>query len=180
MGFFEGKEGVVCDYMACVIMCTKAFVDEMLILGIFVVMMLIVVGLFVGVKCLGGFFVGFILFGFMFVVMMFNVGGVWDNFKKYIENEKVYGGKKFDMYKVCVVGDIVGDFFKDIFGLVLNIFIKFMIIFFLIMVFVFRFDWKTYWYGFIVFVVEIIFVGVVYYYVWVVNGEKCVLLEEKK
>ena len=166
--------------MACVTMCTKASVDEMLIPGILAVMTPIAVGLLVGAKCLGGLLAGSISSGFMLAVMMSNAGGAWDNSKKYIENEKVYGGKKSDTHKACVVGDTVGDPFKDTSGPALNILIKLMTIFSLTMAPVFRSDWKTYWYGLIVLAVEIIFVGAAYHYVWVVNGEKCVPPEEKK
>merc|ERR1719217_931736 len=57
---------------------------------------------------------------------MSNAGGAWDNSKKYIENEKVYGGKKSETHKACVVGDTVGDPFKDTSGPALNILIKLM------------------------------------------------------
>ena len=179
-GLLEGKEGVVCDHMACVTMCTKASVDEMLIPGILAVMTPIAVGLLVGAKCLGGLLAGAISSGFMLAVMMSNAGGAWDNSKKYIENEKVYGGKKSETHKACVVGDTVGDPFKDTSGPALNILIKLMTIFSLTMAPVFRSDWKTYWYGLIVLAVEIIFVGAAYHYVWVINGEKSVPPEEKK
>ena len=116
----------------------------------------------------------------MLAVMMSNAGGAWDNSKKYIENEKVYGGKKSETHKACVVGDTVGDPFKDTSGPALNILIKLMTIFSLTMAPVFRSDWKTYWYGLIVLGVEIIMVGVAYWHVWVVNGEKCVPPEEEK
>merc|ERR1719399_2712006 len=179
-GLLEGKEGVVCDHMACVTMCTKASIDEMLLPGILAVMTPISVGLLIGAKCLGGLLAGSIASGFMLAVMMSNAGGAWDNSKKYIENEKVYGGKKSETHKACVVGDTVGDPFKDTSGPALNILIKLMTIFSLTMAPVFRSDWKTYWYGLIVLGVEIIMVGVAYWHVWVVNGEKCVPPEEEK
>ena len=179
-GLLEGKEGVVCDHMACVTMCTKASINEMLLPGILAVMTPISVGLLIGAKCLGGLLAGAIASGFMLAVMMSNAGGAWDNSKKYIENEKVYGGKKSDTHKACVVGDTVGDPFKDTSGPALNILIKLMTIFSLTMAPVFRSDWKTYWYGLIVLAVEIIMVGVAYWHVWVVNGEKCVPPEEQK
>jgi len=161
-------------------MCTKASIDEMLLPGILAVMTPISVGLLIGAKCLGGLLAGSIASGFMLAVMMSNAGGAWDNSKKYIENEKVYGGKKSETHKACVVGDTVGDPFKDTSGPALNILIKLMTIFSLTMAPVFRSDWKTYWYGLIVLGVEIIMVGVAYWHVWVVNGEKCVPPEEEK
>jgi hypothetical protein len=116
----------------------------------------------------------------MLAVMMSNAGGAWDNSKKYIENEKVYGGKKSDTHKACVVGDTVGDPFKDTSGPALNILIKLMTIFSLTMAPVFRGDWATWWYGLIVLCVEIIFVGIAYWYVWIVNGEESVAPEHAK
>ena len=173
-GLLEGKEGVHCEHMACVTMCTKASVNEMILPGVIAVFTPIAVGLLVGAKCLGGLLAGAIASGFMLAVMMSNAGGAWDNSKKYIENEKVYGGKKSNTHKACVVGDTVGDPFKDTSGPALNILIKLMTIFSLTMAPVFRSDWKTYWYGLIVLAVEIIIVGIAYWHVWVVNGEKCV------
>jgi K(+)-stimulated pyrophosphate-energized sodium pump len=161
-------------------MCTKASVDEMILPGVIAVFTPIAVGLLIGAKCLGGLLAGAISSGFMLAVMMSNAGGAWDNSKKYIENEKVYGGKKSDTHKACVVGDTVGDPFKDTSGPALNILIKLMTIFSLTMAPVFRSDWTTWWYGVFVLCVEIAAVMVAYYYVWVRNGEKCIPPEHKK
>ena len=87
-GLLEGKEGVVCDHMACVESCTKSSINEMLLPGIIAVFTPISIGLLVGAKCLGGLLAGSIASGFMLAVMMSNAGGAWDNCKKYIENEK--------------------------------------------------------------------------------------------
>jgi len=171
-GLLEGREGVVCDHMACVRMCTKASVDEMLLPGIIAVLTPISVGLLIGAKCLGGLLAGAISSGFMLAVMMSNAGGAWDNSKKYIENEKVYGGKKSPTHIACVVGDTVGDPFKDTSGPSLNILIKLMTVFSLTLAPVFRNDWDTWWQGLIVLAVEIILIGAAFYYVWIVNGEK--------
>jgi len=166
-GLLEGKEGVKCDHMACVKMCTISSVNEMIIPGVIAVFSPIAIGLLVGAKCLGGLLAGAIASGFMLAVMMANAGGAWDNSKKYIENEKVYGGKKSATHKACVVGDTVGDPFKDTSGPSLNILIKLMTIFALTMAPMFRADWKTWWYGLIVLAVELIIIGVAYYFVWV-------------
>lgn len=73
----------------------------------------------------------------MFVVTMVNVGGVWDNVKKYVE-VGYGGGKGSFVHEVIVVGDMVGDLFKDIFGFFLNIFLKLMSI--VVLVFVDQFS----------------------------------------
>jgi len=171
-GLLEGKEGVVCDHMACVESCTKSSINEMLLPGIIAVFTPISIGLLVGAKCLGGLLAGSIASGFMLAVMMSNAGGAWDNCKKYIENEKVYGGKKSDTHKACVVGDTVGDPFKDTSGPALNILIKLMTVFSLTLAPVFRDDWETYQYGLIVFAVEILLVALAYWWVWIKNGEE--------
>ncbi|CAL6345106.1 unnamed protein product [Bathycoccus prasinos] len=171
-GLLEGKEGVVCDHMACVESCTKSSINEMLLPGIIAVFTPISIGLLVGAKCLGGLLVGSIASGFMLAVMMSNAGGAWDNCKKYIENEKVYGGKKSDTHKACVVGDTVGDPFKDTSGPALNILIKLMTVFSLTLAPVFRDDWETYQYGLIVLAVEILLVALAYWWVWIKNGDE--------
>jgi H(+)-translocating pyrophosphatase len=171
-GLLEGKEGVVCDHMACVESCTKSSINEMLLPGIIAVFTPISIGLLVGAKCLGGLLAGSIASGFMLAVMMSNAGGAWDNCKKYIENEKVYGGKKSDTHKACVVGDTVGDPFKDTSGPALNILIKLMTVFSLTLAPVFRDDWETYQYGLIVLAVEILLVALAYWWVWIKNGDE--------
>ena len=119
----------MCDHMACVTMCTKASVDEMILPGVIAVFTPIAVGLLIGAKCLGGLLAGAISSCFMLAVMMSNAGGAWDNSKKYIENEKVYGCKKSYTHKACVVGDTVGDPFKDTSSVALNPVIKFTTLF---------------------------------------------------
>jgi len=162
----------VCDHMACVESCTKSSINEMLLPGIIAVFTPISIGLLVGAKCLGGLLAGSIASGFMLAVMMSNAGGAWDNCKKYIENEKVYGGKKSDTHKACVVGDTVGDPFKDTSGPALNILIKLMTVFSLTLAPVFRDDWETYQYGLIVLAVEILLVALAYWWVWIKNGDE--------
>jgi len=179
-GLLEGKEGVVCDHMACVESCTKSSINEMLLPGIIAVFTPISVGLLVGAKCLGGLLVGSISSGFMLAVMLSNAGGAWDNCKKYIENEKVYGGKKSDTHKACVVGDTVGDPFKDTSGPALNILIKLMTVFSLTLAPIFGSDWDTYWYGLIVLAVEIILVALAYWWVWVKNGDEVFTPNDEK
>ena len=133
--------------------------------GLIAILSPIWVGLLVGARCLGGMLIGSISSGFVLAVMMSNAGGAWDNAKKYIENEKVYGGKKSDTHKACVVGDTIGDPFKDTSGPALNILIKLMSIFSLTLAPVFKDDWDTWWYGLIVLAVECILIAATYKFV---------------
>ena len=187
-GLLEGREGVTCDHMTCVKLCTKSSVQEMILPGVIAVFTPITVGLFVGAKCLGGLLAGAIASGFMLAVMMSNAGGAWDNSKKYIENEKVFGGKKSPTHIACVVGDTVGDPFKDTSGPSLNILIKLMTVISLTLAPIFRDDWDTWWSGLIVFIIQVGICGGAYLYVWVLHGgedenpwtKEAFGLEEKK
>lgn len=171
-GLLEGKEGVVCDHMACVRMCTESSVKEMLLPGAIAVLSPICVGLLIGAKALAGMLIGAIASGFMLGVMMSNAGGAWDNSKKYIENEKVYGGKKSETHKACVVGDTVGDPFKDTSGPSLNILIKLMSVFSLTLAPIFRDDWVTWWEGLVVTGVSLIVFGGIYVYAWMQDEDE--------
>jgi K(+)-stimulated pyrophosphate-energized sodium pump len=67
--------------------------------------------------------------GIILATFFNNVGGAWDNAKKYIEagNLKVGGdvqGKGTEAHKAAVVGDTVGDPFKDTAGPSLHVLIK--------------------------------------------------------
>merc|ERR1711903_52796 len=126
------------------------------------------IGLLVGAKCLGGLLAGSISSGAMMAIMMSNAGGAWDNCKKYIENEKVYGGKKTDTHKACVVGDTVGDPFKDTSGPALNILLKLMAMVSLTIATLLKGqgDWDIGWYalipGFIIALTTFIYVYFIY------------------
>jgi len=63
--------------------------------------------------------------GVLLALFMANVGGAWDNAKKYIETGAL-GGKGSEPHKASVVGDTVGDPFKDTSGPSTNILIKLM------------------------------------------------------
>lgn len=61
--------------------------------------------------------------GILMALFLDNVGGAWDNAKKYIELGN-HGGKGSDAHKAAVTGDTVGDPCKDTAGPSLHVVIK--------------------------------------------------------
>ena len=111
------------DYAACVSLCTKGALHEMVAPALLAVVVPIVTGLILGPTGVVGLLGGVSVTGFAMAVFMSNAGGAWDNAKKYIERGN-HGGKGSDQHKAAVVGDTVGDPFKDTSGPSLNILIK--------------------------------------------------------
>ncbi len=111
------------DYSACVDLCTKGALHEMVAPALIAVIVPIVTGLLLGCEGVVGLLAGVSVTGFAMAVFMSNAGGAWDNAKKYIERGN-HGGKGSDQHKAAVVGDTVGDPFKDTSGPSLNILIK--------------------------------------------------------
>ena len=111
------------DYAACVSLCTKGALHEMVAPALLAVIVPIVTGLILGPTGVVGLLGGVSVTGFAMAVFMSNAGGAWDNAKKYIERGN-HGGKGSDQHKAAVVGDTVGDPFKDTSGPSLNILIK--------------------------------------------------------
>ena len=111
------------DYAACVILCTKGALHEMVAPALLAVIVPIVTGLILGPTGVVGLLGGVSVTGFAMAVFMSNAGGAWDNAKKYIERGN-HGGKGSEQHKAAVVGDTVGDPFKDTSGPSLNILIK--------------------------------------------------------
>ena len=122
-GLMEGKAKP--DYAKCVDIVTKAALQNMIVPAMIAILAPTLVGMFLGVKALGGLLIGVILSGLMMALFMSNTGAAWDNAKKYIESG-VHGGKGSDAHKAAVVGDTVGDPFKDTAGPALNALIKVM------------------------------------------------------
>ena len=111
------------DYAACVSLCTKGALHEMVAPALLAVVVPIVTGLILGPTGVVGLLGGVSVTGFAMAVFMSNAGGAWDNAKKYIEHGN-HGGKGSPQHKAAVVGDTVGDPFKDTSGPSLNILIK--------------------------------------------------------
>ena len=111
------------DYSACVDLCTKGALHEMVAPAILAVVVPILTGLILGPTGVVGLLGGVSVTGFAMAVFMSNAGGAWDNAKKYIEAGH-HGGKGSNEHKAAVVGDTVGDPFKDTSGPSLNILIK--------------------------------------------------------
>jgi K(+)-stimulated pyrophosphate-energized sodium pump len=122
-GLMEGKAKP--DYNKCIEISAHAAIVKMILPGSLAIIVPLLVGFLLGPEALGGLLAGSIASGFLLAVMMANVGGAWDNAKKYIE-EGNFGGKGSDTHKASIVGDTVGDPFKDTAGPSLNILIKLM------------------------------------------------------
>ena len=113
------------DTGRCVDIVTKNALREMIIPGTLAVALPIIVGFTLGPEALGGFLAGATVTGVLCGVFMANVGGTWDNAKKWIESGNL-GGKGTPTHAAAVVGDTVGDPFKDTCGPSMNILIKLM------------------------------------------------------
>ena len=111
------------DYSACVALCTKGALHEMVAPALLAILVPLATGLILGPTGVVGLLGGVSVTGFAMAVFMSNAGGAWDNAKKYIERGN-HGGKGSDQHKAAVVGDTVGDPFKDTSGPSLNILIK--------------------------------------------------------
>ena len=111
------------DYAACVALCTKGALQEMVVPALLAVAVPIATGLLLGPTGVVGLLCGVSVTGFAMAVFMSNAGGAWDNAKKYIEEGR-HCGKGSRQHKAAVVGDTVGDPFKDTSGPSLNILIK--------------------------------------------------------
>jgi len=111
------------DYAACVDICTRGALREMVLPTVLGVVTPIATGLLLGVEGVVGLIGGATVVGFVVAVFMANAGGAWDNAKKYIEGG-AFGGKGSDNHKAAVIGDTVGDPFKDTSGPSLNTLFK--------------------------------------------------------
>lgn len=113
------------DYEKCIEISVASAQKEMIAPAMIAMLSPVVVGLFIGVDAVLGLLVGSTLVGFLTAIKMANVGGAFDNAKKYIE-DGMHGGKGSAAHKVAVVCDTVGDPLKDTAGPSINILIKLM------------------------------------------------------
>ena len=123
------------DSRACVELVTRAALREMRFPGVIAVAFPTFVGIFfrfigemtgrplLGAECLGGFMMFATVTGILMALFLDNVGGAWDNAKKYIEVGN-FGGKGSEAHKASITGDTVGDPFKDTAGPALHVVIK--------------------------------------------------------
>jgi inorganic pyrophosphatase len=124
-GIMQGS--VKPDYKRCVEISTQASLKEMILPGILVIFTPIVFGFLFGIKALSGLLTGSLISGVQMAISSSNMGGAWDNAKKYIEKGN-YGGKGSAAHSAAVTGDTVGDPLKDTSGPALNILMKLMAI----------------------------------------------------
>merc|ERR1719486_563580 len=76
-----------------------------------------------GAAALAGYLMFATVSGILMALFFDNVGGAWDNAKKYVELGN-HGGKNSEAHKAAVTGDTVGDPFKDTAGPSLHVVIK--------------------------------------------------------
>ena len=76
-----------------------------------------------GAEVLAGYLMFATVTGILMALFLDNVGGAWDNAKKYVELGN-HGGKGSEAHKAAVTGDTVGDPFKDTAGPSLHVVIK--------------------------------------------------------
>jgi len=113
------------DTGRCIDIVTRSALKEMILPGILAVVIPLLVGFLIGKEALGGFLAGATATGVPMGIFMANVGGTWDNAKKWIEEGNM-GGKGTPVHAAAVVGDTVGDPLKDTSGPSMNILIKLM------------------------------------------------------
>ncbi|MHA1269216.1 MAG: sodium-translocating pyrophosphatase [Candidatus Helarchaeota archaeon] len=120
-GLMEGK----CDpeYARCVDISTKGALRNLIIPSIMGIIATLLVAFVLGKNALIGFLYGNLVMGLLFAVFLANVGGAWDNAKKWIEKGNL-GGKGSPAHEAAVIGDTVGDPFKDTAGPSMNSLIK--------------------------------------------------------
>jgi inorganic pyrophosphatase len=113
------------DYERCIVISTDHALREMIAPGALVMLSPLVCGFLFGTHALAGLLAGALVSGVQIAISSANMGGAWDNAKKYIS---AHQGKDNKAHEAAVVGDTVGDPLKDTSGPSLNILIKLMAI----------------------------------------------------
>ena len=125
------------DYGRAVDITARASLRNMIAPGVLAVSLPVIVGLVFryaredndGWLAVSGMLMIGTIVGIMMATFFNNVGGAWDNAKKYIESGQLKVGdetlgKGTEAHKAAVVGDTVGDPFKDTAGPSLHVLIK--------------------------------------------------------
>ncbi len=120
-GLLEGKAKP--DYARAVDISTKNALREMVAPTLLGLLSPVIIGLIFGVRGMMAYLVGVTVIAVLLALFMYNVGGAWDNAKKYIEAGN-FGGKGTEAHAASVIGDTVGDPLKDTAGPSLHILIK--------------------------------------------------------
>ena len=111
------------DYAACVDICTKNSLREMIAPGVLIVVSTLIVGFLLKAEAVAAYLVMSTISGVLLAILLNSAGSSWDNSKKYIESG-VHGGKGSEAHKAAVTGDTIGDGFKDTCAPSLHILIK--------------------------------------------------------
>ena len=129
---FNEKPGILAgtdtpDYKTCIEISSKGALAEMKLPSLLAILVPLGTGFLLGPWFVGGLLIGATVSAIMLAIFTGNVGGSWDNGKKYIESGAIEGeGKGTDAHAAAVVGDTVGDPLKDTVGPSLDILIKIM------------------------------------------------------
>ena len=132
-GLLEGTADP--DYKTCIEISSRGALNEMKIPALMSVGVPVICGFLFGVEFVGGLLIGSTLSAVMLALAAGNMGGAWDNAKKYIEAGMLKGyGRGSDAHDAAIIGDTIGDPLKDTVGPSLNILIKIMSVVSLVMV----------------------------------------------
>lgn len=132
-GLLEGTADP--DYKTCIEISSRGALNEMKIPALMSVGVPVICGFLFGVEFVGGLLIGSTLSAVMLALAAGNMGGAWDNAKKYIEAGMLEGfGRGSNAHDAAIIGDTIGDPLKDTVGPSLNILIKIMSVVSLVMV----------------------------------------------
>lgn len=114
------KEGTAFpDYAQTIRATTAAAQQELVSLGIVVLLVPIVLALLLGVAALGAFLVGVIISAHLLALLQSTAGSAWGNARRYIEDGN-FGGKHSESHKAAIVGALIGEPLRESTGPALN------------------------------------------------------------